>query len=791
METRDISSTLSELETGDISTSLATDLSISVEDESESDRRRNRHDRKGFHQKQQSKITKQLIERKQMIHDLQLLKIELSQKNLIIDNLKAEQVSKVEELEERLADAAHQKQILQAKLEAQLNIHKQDSRQRQQRLQSELDAIVKRQQQLERTNAQLQRRAGDVRSVLRDLELSETDYIELRALSEEELSLRDYVAVKLYDKVRPLQIELTDLRGWNSTLEQQVNTYKEDLARVQQTLSTEHNARSEAETKCQRLTLELADTKASIQQGDYKRENYDRIKSERDHLEHDYMELKKQHTYLDAMYKNTSSEKEDVAKQLSTVNQELSLLRQDKDYLHRQLSDLTGKYNHTDSRLRDTVTDLENAKRAREELYEKYVESRDRYKAEYESRLREELEAIRLRTDTEVDKLKKTTREMFERENRNLRENRDAAISEKDRAVAAEKECSAKYEQLLADLRQLQMTSDSKTSELLGEVRMHKFEAERAHMLQEEALQNLDKMQVELDKLRKKIQVLTKEYYSLQTSSERKSTELEAQISELRAKLDIYEKLEKELDDVVMQAAESDNDEMAERVLFSYGYGANVPSTAKRRLQHSVHLARRVLQLERINTSLKKELENNKTQMHQLGEELSSATSLLDQAQQPYNYLIESIRSRDHQINKHKTHITALEEDIGRLKKEQEELIQTRNQMSADLERLLNQREEMAVMKQVVLNLSQRYQPKATGSHPGPVHIEKVPNQAKMHPFTDKKTAPKLTKSPRAEAYRPAPTIFTSKDPPQWYSKLKEQNASQRSRYSTVYSTGT
>ena len=43
----------------------------------------------------------------------------------------------------------------------------------------------------------------------------------------------------------------------------------------------------------------------------------------------------------------------------------------------------------------------------------------------------------------------------------------------------------------------------------------------------------------------------------MQTSSDRKATDQEAQVSELRAKLDVYEKLEKELDDVVMQAAES------------------------------------------------------------------------------------------------------------------------------------------------------------------------------------------------------------------------------------------
>ena len=56
------------------------------------------------------------------------------------------------------------------------------------------------------------------------------------------------------------------------------------------------------------------------------------------------------------------------------------------------------------------------------------------------------------------------------------------------------------------------------------------------------------------------------------------------------------------MDDIVLQAAEvqvneEDDDDckpnQAERVLFSYGYGANVPSNAKRRMKQSVQLARR------------------------------------------------------------------------------------------------------------------------------------------------------------------------------------------------------
>lgn len=51
--------------------------------------------------------------------------------------------------------------------------------------------------------------------------------------------------------------------------------------------------------------------------------------------------------------------------------------------------------------------------------------------------------------------------------------------------------------------------------------------------------------------------MLTKEFYSLQSSSETRIIELQTQNSEFQARLDTYEKLEKDLDEIVMQTAES------------------------------------------------------------------------------------------------------------------------------------------------------------------------------------------------------------------------------------------
>ena len=52
------------------------------------------------------------------------------------------------------------------------------------------------------------------------------------------------------------------------------------------------------------------------------------------------------------------------------------------------------------------------------------------------------------------------------------------------------------------------------------------------------------------------LQVLTKEYYSIQANMDKKVGELESQIGEKNARLASYEKVEKELDEVVLQAAE-------------------------------------------------------------------------------------------------------------------------------------------------------------------------------------------------------------------------------------------
>ncbi|XP_051558882.1 progesterone-induced-blocking factor 1-like [Myxocyprinus asiaticus] len=704
------------------------------------------------------KVTKQLLERKELLHNLQKLKIELSQKNLLIDNLKVDHLTKIEELEERLNDAIHQKQLLALRLDSQLKLQQDENRKQQALRKQEMDTIMLRQKQLEETNQQLCERAGDLRRSLRDLELSEEKYGELKELPEDRLSIPEYVAVQFYEVVNPLRTLVTELQLKKTNLTEDLESHRNQIRSLMESYEDERRARSELEIRCQRLTLELADTKQLIQEGDYKRENYDKIKRERDGYETELRELRKKLEMLDLTHTAMTKERNELTKEVATLQQSVTLMQKDKEYLNRQNMELNVRCAHQEDRLDRLQTQLEDTKKAREDAYEKYVASRDHYKTEYENKLRDELERIHLKTSHEIESLQRASKEMYERENRNLRETRDNAVIEKDRALNAERDAQAKYDQILEQFRQLQLGSDSRVAELLNQVKLKMFESERAQMVQDETARNLSLCQIECEKHQKKLEVLTKEFYGLQTSSEKRITELQAQTSEQQARLETYERLEKELDDVTMQAAEMENEDEAERVLFSYGYGANIPTTAKRRLKQSVHLARRVLQLEKQNTLLRRDLERQKVHSSQISEQLEAANQLLQQAQQPHSYLIETVRKRDTQIHTMKECVSRLEEEVSSLRKEKIAILQVKNNMAADLERLLNHREELSVMKQVLISMhSQQHGGLETDGVSTAVH------------------RPRLLKSTVEEQdnHGPKPTVFTNKEAPEWYRKLK------------------
>ena len=62
--------------------------------------------------------------------------------------------------------------------------------------------------------------------------------------------------------------------------------------------------------------------------------------------------------------------------QLTAAKQSLTLVRQDKDYFSKQVSELHNKLLYAEDKALQLGEQMERAKQSREELYDKYVASR-------------------------------------------------------------------------------------------------------------------------------------------------------------------------------------------------------------------------------------------------------------------------------------------------------------------------------------------------------------------------------------------------------------------------------
>ncbi|KAL8621080.1 hypothetical protein ACOMHN_040605 [Nucella lapillus] len=183
----DSSNCFEDVESDDLSlgTSIASDHTLSADDSE----RKTREKKK--------RIVKQLTQRKQLLHESQLLRVELQQKNVVIGGLKSEHAQHIEDLEERLNDVTYKKQIVQARLQAELlqgQDEQDETKKRQETISKEVELLKTKQQQLEAANERLLEKAAQVRLCLRDLSLSPQRYYQLKGLPAEDLSLRDYIA---------------------------------------------------------------------------------------------------------------------------------------------------------------------------------------------------------------------------------------------------------------------------------------------------------------------------------------------------------------------------------------------------------------------------------------------------------------------------------------------------------------------------------------------------------------------------------------------------------------------
>jgi chromosome segregation ATPase len=197
------------------------------------------------------------------------------------------------------------------------------------------------------------------------------------------------------------------------------------------------------------------------------------------------------------------------------------------------------------------------------------------------------------------------------------------------------------------------------------------------------------------------VAVATREYLELKATTNAHIAVLETRTGGDRATLDAYEKLERELDQVVMQAADA-----ADPTETLLGYGQHIPGTAKRRLKQGVMLARKLLAAQRELKRSQEDAATLRQKVTELEDELNQSNGLLTNVRtQPHQVLVEDLRQRDRSAKELRTKLNDMTTKASRLEAENVELLQVQNAMSSDLERLLDSEGEMREMRVALADL--------------------------------------------------------------------------------------
>jgi len=356
-------------------------------------------------------------------------------------------------------------------------------------------------------------------------------------------------------------------------------------------------------------------------------------------------------------------------------------LEEDKCYLKRQNDELSTRKNELEKINNDLMDRNLRLQSAREDLVEKYLTGADQARETAHNENRSNIQMIKTETEAELERIKKHLNELYSREADALRTSRDHAEMERDGLRVENERIKNALNGITQDLAVIKSQKDAECSEAASRAAHAELEAKRNQLAKNELERALDKAHREAQAAQKKCDILQREVYQTQNDKERHILELESDQRDLRRRVSAYEKIESDLDALIIEEAVQDP--------FS-PISANIPISSQRRIEQSARLAKRVLSLEKINQDLIRENEQAKLINDRMLSELKVADEALDRVQQPTSFLVQSQREKASEAARLRETVKIQNKKIIDQEETIDRLRQIKDQLTSDLERLLN-----------------------------------------------------------------------------------------------------
>ena len=604
------------------------------------------------------------------------------------------------DLRAKLVELQKEKAELEDLLEAQRARFKSEVKASQDVMAQELDTLRGAVKRMQADAPVLKERIDQLKDDLRDLSISEDYYSELKRKPESDRSFREWLLVKVHEMVDKYRGSYEREHQERETLKEQFTQLQDKLTRTERELSHRTSASSsqiqDLERHQEEIVLENKRTHKQIQElTSALRENREKIlrfdeisaelkktTGEKSRLEN---QVEGQIRQIDMLVR----EKEENTALLDGKSRELDLLNSDKGYLAKQNAQLLDKVQRMEDRNDRLELEIVEAKNAAQNYLTKLLDSRNDKTLSFEEKLTKELNELRDRHAKETSEVRKQLTEIHEKKVDYLREARESAENRLSTTESALKETK----KMLEELQLAQSVNRTKADEELGRLRGElRIKSEQLQLLQnsyEQAVQGLRNSKQESEMLREKVDLLRQEYYKAEHKCTTENADLKAQYAVAKAQLQQYANIEDELDSAIE----------------NQGIDVPAPTTAKRRVQQSLALAKKLTEKQKEAEMLKNENLKLLSELQRTEEELSLSKSLLGQSSQPYAYLVKQLEARERELMECRKQVQTLNKQNSDIVVQYDLLERAHAEMSRDLKELLSKKQSIEQLQIVLQQL--------------------------------------------------------------------------------------
>lgn len=432
-------------------------------------------------------------------------------------------------------------------------------------------------------------------------------------------------------------------------------------------------------------------------------EKINKLNSICDSFEKEITQMRKEIEEKTCRINDIQKENEELKRKFDVKSYEIDNLIKDKLYLLKEKDMNEEKSKLLKGKIINLEEEIVELRKSNQKYIEKISDKTHVIENEYQNKLNNELKDIKERQKDDVDNIKRLYEDVISTKIKYLEEERTDL---KARIALLESKLNDKVEEIDMqnnEFRLYKTKSNEEIYEFKIKLKLKEEDYNRLYHLYTELESMIDKNKAEKEMLLQKNDILKKELFNKEIHYKEELSGLKSEITILKDTKASYDRMEDELDKVILDSTINENDNLYDEDIM--GMIKTIPSLSKRRINQCLVLAQKVKQENLKNLKLSSEISKKEEEIINLNKEKEAMKKVIDNINQPSFYLIRRIEEIEYELMKTKENLIVKEKEVKIISDENIIMNRKIENLLGDLKNVVNNRKKIDDVEELILNL--------------------------------------------------------------------------------------